>query len=101
MNGKKRFESLVNREEPRAGELLDLLMDREIADDASLPDTGIGLARERAFSPMFIDTEHYGTRCSTIVLTRADGCMEFHERTHERGTSQAGTLTYAHDMEPG
>lgn len=101
VNGKNRFEILVNREEPDAGELLDLLMDREIADDGSLPDTGVGLTRERALSPMFIDTEHYGTRCSTVVLERADARVEFHERTHPRGTSEAGTLTYAHTIEAG
>lgn len=60
-----------------ADRLFSLLSDRRVAADADLPDTGIGLERERLLSPIFIATPEgrYGTRCSTVVLG---------ERQHER-----------------
>ena len=41
--------------------------------DARLPDTGIGLERERRLSPAFIRGEDYGTRASTVVALDHDG----------------------------
>lgn len=47
------------------------LADRRIADDTSLPHTGIGLERERGLSAAFIRLPEmgYGTRCSTLLVT--------------------------------
>jgi uncharacterized protein with NRDE domain len=56
------------------------LADERIADDADLPDTGIGLALERRLSPAFIRGEAYGTRASTIVLVDHEGRGLVHER---------------------
>jgi len=57
--------------------LLATLADRSIAANEELPDTGIGLARERLLSSCFISAPdgRYGTRCSTVVLgeRRAQG----------------------------
>jgi uncharacterized protein with NRDE domain len=48
-------------------ELFDALADERIASDDELPDTGVGLERERWLSAAFIRGEFYGTRASTIV----------------------------------
>ena len=48
--------------------------------DAELPDTGIGVERERLLSPPFIQSEHYGTRCTTLIIEWADGRWLFIER---------------------
>ena len=50
--------------------LWDALADRRTAPDAQLPDTGVGLERERWLAPAFIAAPegHYGTRCSTLLL---------------------------------
>lgn len=98
--GKGRFEELLARRDPDPGEMLDLLSDRRPADDESLPDTGIGLERERALSSIFISAGDYGTRSSTVLLVGVDGSIEFHERTHEHGTSESETLTYTYPVEP-
>lgn len=45
---------------------------REYPDD-ELPDTGVGLERERWLSAAFIRGEHYGTRASTVVAVGYDG----------------------------
>ncbi|WP_242107044.1 NRDE family protein [Luteimonas aquatica] len=52
--------------------LFDALADAAPAPDADLPDTGVGLDLERALSPPFVLGEHYGTRCSSIVLVGTD-----------------------------
>jgi uncharacterized protein with NRDE domain len=72
-----------------ADRLFSLLSDRSVAADADLPDTGIGLERERLLSPIFIATPEgrYGTRCSTVVLGQRDKDnwrLGVIERTHDR-----------------
>lgn len=61
--------------------LLALLADARPADDADLPDTGVGLERERLLSPIFIRGEHYGTRASSLVMRHEDGTLHFRERS--------------------
>lgn len=60
------------REESSLEPLFDLLADTREAEDDHLPDTGVGLALERRLSPPFIRGEHYGTRCSSVVLVGRD-----------------------------
>lgn len=55
------------------------LADTAIAADDRLPDTGIGLERERFLSSAFITHPTYGTRASTVVLI-ADDHAEIVER---------------------
>ena len=78
--------------------MFDLLADRQLADDADLPDTGIGLERERALSPLFITTPDYGTRSSTVLLIEDSGGTTLHERTHPPGTAGTETLTYTYPV---
>ncbi len=64
---------LLDRDAVEPEALLELLADRTAAPDAELPDTGVGLEWERQLSPLFIETERYGTRCSTVLLLEAGG----------------------------
>jgi uncharacterized protein with NRDE domain len=63
--------------------LFSILCDEGRAPDDQLPDTGIGLDRERALSAMFIKTNGYGTRCSTVILVNKQGEVRFEERTFD------------------
>ena len=64
--GKDRFQELLTS--PIDIEtLLGLLRDESLADDAELPDTGIGYEKEKALSAIFIKTPIYGTRSSSVV----------------------------------
>ncbi len=58
------------------------LADRSQPPDEALPDTGIGLARERILAPAMIVAPGlgYGTRASTLVAIRRDGRIEAVER---------------------
>jgi uncharacterized protein with NRDE domain len=77
--------------------LLEVLRDREQPADVLLPDTGVGLDRERLLAPIFIDGGSYGTRCSTVVLRRPDGQMLFVERRYNADCAVTGESRYAVD----
>ena len=62
------------------GPLWAALADETLADDSALPDTGIGLERERWLSAAFIRSPEYGTRASTLIALDADGQGFIHER---------------------
>lgn len=84
--GKQHFTDLVH--DPAmllVEDLFALLADTTPAADADLPDTGIGLEKERWLSPVFISGEHYGTRCSTVILLDATGRVSLLERTFQLG----------------
>lgn len=61
------------------------LADDQIATDERLPDTGIGLKRERWLSSAFIRGEQYGTRASTVVALAHDGRGMIVERSFHPG----------------
>lgn len=65
------------------GALLDAMRDRAEAQDAQLPQTGVGLEMERMLSPPFIATPTYGTRCTSLVKLARDGTVEFFERRYD------------------
>lgn len=80
--GKEALRSLLSREEkPLPEEIFNILTDRSMPDDESLPDTGVGLEWERILSPMFISSPTYGTRSSTVLMIDRRGHVTFIERT--------------------
>jgi uncharacterized protein with NRDE domain len=74
------------------------LADRGIAPDAALPETGVGLERERALSAPFIATPRYGTRCSTVLVVRSDGRATFTERRVTPGVDAMEESRFALDL---
>ena len=61
--------------------LLRALADTRCPPDAALPDTGIGLVRERELAPVFVRAPGYGTRTSTVLCAARDGTVRIVERT--------------------
>lgn len=61
-------------------DLLDLLRDPAQASDDELPDTGVGLERERLLSSIFIGGVQYGTRASTLLHIGSDAAIRCRER---------------------
>lgn len=73
--------------------LFEMLRDRQMAEDETLPNTGIPLDWERKLSAAFIVTPSYGTRSSTIVMLHRDGSFEVQERRFDaRGEESGRTL---------
>jgi uncharacterized protein with NRDE domain len=71
---------MAMRDDENFAPLFAALADEKQAPDAVLPDTGIGLERERWLSSAFIRGETYGTRASTIVAIGHDGVGMIVER---------------------
>lgn len=74
--------------------LLELLADTSVAADDDLPDTGVGLERERSLSALRVVSAAYGTRCSTTVLVGGDGRVQFAERAYGAQGEERDTLRY-------
>jgi uncharacterized protein with NRDE domain len=63
--------------------IFDVLYDDATASDDQLPNTGVGLERERMLSSMFIKSPNYGTRCSTVVMINHRDDVYFSERVYD------------------
>ncbi|NBW37423.1 MAG: NRDE family protein [Cytophagia bacterium] len=92
--GKEYFASLIKNEDIDPEVLFKMLYNEERASDNLLPDTGVGLERERMLSSMFIKSPNYGTRCSTVVLVDHHNHVQYHERVYDLQTFAHDTRTY-------
>ena len=69
--------------EPEA--LFDLLADKTLPPDDTLPETGMGLKWERILAPLHIDHPRYATRSASVLLVHRSGETIWIERTHANG----------------
>lgn len=76
---------VMKNEKVNPDKLFEILSNAELADDVSLPNTGVGIDLERQLSPLFIKTNEYGTRCSTVIMIDNENNVTFVERTFENG----------------
>jgi uncharacterized protein with NRDE domain len=65
---------------PAFDPLFSILADREIVPDHDLPDSGVPLAWERLLSAIFVQSEDYGTRASTVLTRDRLGAVRLEER---------------------
>lgn len=83
--GKSRLATIISEGHP---DLVDRLFahleNADPAPDHLLPSTGVSLEWERLLSPMFIKSEGYGTRSSTVILMD-DKEIYFNERVYAKG----------------
>lgn len=92
--GTSRFHLLMMQKEGFSPEdIFEILADQSIPSDKELPHTGVGLEWERILSPMFIRSDTYGTRCSSILLWRYSGELTFLERTFDRNSANPAITT--------
>ncbi len=80
--GLNTFQNLLHTRTIQSDTLFDFLYDELRAPDDQLPDTGIGLERERALSAIFIKSPGYGSRCSTVMLVTHTNEVFFAERVY-------------------
>ena len=94
--GKAELAALLQSPRLQPGHLLPVLNHRQPAADARLPDTGVGLERERILSSRFIHDPgfDYGTRASTVVLVDPEHRVQFVEWTWDRQGQPAGQVEY-------
>ena len=84
--GKERLHPILEEPEIRPVQLFEFLYDNHRAEDEALPNTGVGLERERVLSSMFIKSPNYGSRCSTVVLVDQSNHVLFAERVYDLKT---------------
>lgn len=63
--------------------LFELLLDDTQAEDQYLPQTGVPIEWERKLSSIFIQSEEYGTRSSTVLLIDNNQGVTWKERTFD------------------
>lgn len=94
-SAKKQFAGLISNNNVDEEGIFDLLTDDTLYPRELLPDTGLSDEMEVAVSSIFIKTENYGTRCSTLFYITGDGELTFIERTYPNGSiSESETVRY-------
>jgi uncharacterized protein with NRDE domain len=79
--------------------LFELLRNNEPAHDDDLPDTGIPKDWEKMLSSIFIKSEEYGTRSSTILLIDNEQKVYWEERTFDANAHLTGTTVEEFSIE--
>ncbi len=80
--GKENFVKVISEQNISADSLFNLLKDKTLAKDEDLPETGVGIEKERILSPCFIETPIYGTRSSAVLLVGENGLLNFSEQPY-------------------
>ena len=75
--------------------IFEMLRDQTKAPSPLLPDTGVGMEKEKELSSIFIDMEQYGTRSSTVLLIDRDEHVTFEERYYNSGDNEIGERTFS------
>lgn len=76
------FKEAVHPDTIDRDEIFQFLQDSDPFPLEDLPDTGLSPEKEKAVSPIFIKTEDYGTRCSSLLTIDNDGQVQFIEKTY-------------------
>jgi uncharacterized protein with NRDE domain len=79
--GSKQLKQVLSRQIIHEDDLLAILSDSSEATDEELPDTGVGREWEKRLSPLFIESDTYGTRSSTLLTMTHNGEVSFTERS--------------------
>jgi uncharacterized protein with NRDE domain len=74
---------ILHERELNPENIFNMLSDTAYPPEEQLPDTGIGPDWERVLSPIFVSSEAYGTRSSSIILCHHNGLLSFFERTFQ------------------
>ena len=80
VQARQRFTAALQHLPEEAG-FFDLLSDQTIVADDNLPQTGVPLEWERLLSAVFVKSENYGTRASTLVWQNSDAKVKLHEQS--------------------
>jgi uncharacterized protein with NRDE domain len=90
------FEEIINPDRPIDEDaIFDLLRNQTRYPDELLPSTGLSQEMERAVSSIFITSDGYGSRCSTLIFSDSNGNTTFIEKTYKPGITQVeNTVRY-------
>ncbi len=83
--GKEMFEKVSQLGAISEEAFLGIMQNSQKAEDHDLPSTGVSYELEKAISSMFIETETYGTCCSTIMTIDNDHHIRLVEKSYPVG----------------
>lgn len=83
---KKALHDVIKHQTLNTAALFDILKNEQKPPVGQLPKTGIPMEWEKAVSSIFIKTENYGTRCSTVLLIDNNNLGTFIEHRYEPNT---------------
>ena len=95
LRGKARLHEALQQDGDLVVAAFELLADRAAAPLAALPATGVSAEWERILSPVFIVTDDYGTRCSTVLIVDNAGGVRFVERSFDPRGNLNGEVAQA------
>ncbi len=84
VKGKEGLKEIISEKDFSQESIFSLLADSNCPPDSDLPDTGIGIEWERLLGSLFISSETYGTRCSTILTIDYNSRINVVERTFSK-----------------
>lgn len=88
IRSKQAFIDAVSKDKVLEEELFHLLSDDREAPEDQLPDTGLSRELEKAVSPVFIKSDRYGTRSSTILMVNSVNEVIFVEKSLDTNTGK-------------
>ncbi len=91
---KEKMAAELSEYEPNADRLLDLIRDLEIPPDEQVQQTGLSLEKERMLSPLFIQSPHYGTHSTIVLLIDYEHNIQFTERVYSNDYRDAEQQTF-------
>ena len=81
LESKIKFQEIMKNTHLSTDDVFKILNDKSVVEDKLLPETGVSKELEKILSAVFIKTEKYGTRCSTVILVDSSNKVQFVERT--------------------
>ena len=99
-SAKERLEALLIKDTEEPEEYFAALADGTPFPDDVLPDTGVGIKRERLLSSIFVNSRTYGTRFSTLIFIDRTNRLRFIERSHGPQRSSNTTTEYKIMLQP-
>ncbi|MCP4161613.1 MAG: NRDE family protein [Deltaproteobacteria bacterium] len=94
--GKKEFSQLLKDDRLNKEDFFKLLRDDSKPPVEQLPETGVGLEWEKILSSIFITSEAYGTRCTSII-TMNEKEVNFFERTYDKDHEGDEKISFSMD----
>lgn len=93
-HGKQAFQTILRQDKLQPHHFWNFLSNATTAPHDALPDTGVGLQREKMLSALFIQSPEYGTRMQTVILKDKYGKTQFAERTFDPQKGTFSTLSF-------
>jgi uncharacterized protein with NRDE domain len=79
--GIKSLADCMQHQDIKAEVLFGIMANREQPDDQDLPQTGVGLERERMLAPTYVVSQDYGTKSTTVLLVDRNNNVQLWERS--------------------